>query len=207
MNNYQIKIMDRYRAEPLRMYDLMNDFLVHCPKCDGRAEIKIPQPFDYKNGQLKCTACHYSEKAPDNIRYRPSGKAKCYHCFEFLDLVNVEGYKTIPAYVNIKCKSCQTINNVNENWEPYIEKYNETGTIDPSFGLQLWYQDSVKGHIIWAYNLKHLAEIKNYVRSTLRERTTDKFKMTMVEKLPDFIKLAKNRKEVLKAIDKMFQAS
>ena len=56
---------------------------------------------------------------------------------------------------------------------------------------------------IWAYNLRHITEIKNYVRSTLRERTTDRFKMTMVEKLPDFIKLAKNREEVLKALERM----
>ena len=61
----------------------------------------------------------------------------------------------------------------------------------------------MKGEIIWAYNQKHLLEIENYVRATLRERTTDRFKMTMVEKLPDFIKSAKNRDEVLKALDRM----
>ena len=75
--------------------------------------------------------------------------------------------------------------------------------IDPAFGLPLWYQDIVKGNIIWAFNMRHLTEIKNYVKSTLRERTTDKFKMTMVEKLPDFIKMAKNREEVLKALQGM----
>jgi hypothetical protein len=48
-----------------------------------------------------------------------------------------------------------------------------------------------------------LLEIKAYVGSKLRERSTDRFKMTMVEKLPDFIKSAKNREEVLKAIGRM----
>jgi len=59
--------MERYLAEPLRRYDLMSEFLVHCPKCDGRAEIKLPQTYDYKNAVLKCTSCHYSEKATDLI--------------------------------------------------------------------------------------------------------------------------------------------
>jgi hypothetical protein len=48
-------------------------------------------------------------------------------------------------------------------------------------------------------------EIKHYVQATLRERTTDKFKMTMVERLPDFIKLAKNREEILKTLTQMLE--
>ncbi|HQX45015.1 MAG TPA: hypothetical protein PK209_10700, partial [Saprospiraceae bacterium] len=89
------------------------------------------------------------------------------------------------------------------NWESYQLKYHPSGTIDPAFGLPLWYSGIVKGELIWAYNQKHLTEIENYVRATLRERTTDRFKMTMVEKLPDFIKSAKNREEVLKTLEKM----
>jgi hypothetical protein len=193
----------RYISEPKRLYDFMTDFSVHCPKCDGNAEVTLPIQFDYKNATLKCPSCHYSEKATDLVRYKPAGKAKCYQCLEFLDLSVIDGYKSIPSFINITCKYCKTINKVSENWESYIEKYQESGIVDPAFGLPLWYQDSVKGNAIWAYNLRHLTEIKNYVRSTLRERTTDKFKMTMVEKLPDFIKSAKNRDEILKALERM----
>lgn len=195
--------MKRYSDEPLRMYDLMREFLVHCPKCDGRAEIEIPQPFDYKKGKLNCTSCHFSERAIDLIRFKPSGKSKCLQCLEFLDLSNFDGYKTIPTFQNVRCNACQTIIKVKENWEFYILKYQEFGIIDPVFGLLLWYKNLVKGNIFWAYNLRHLTEIKNYVQAILRERTTERFKMTMVERLPDFIKLAKNRQEVLRAIDRM----
>jgi hypothetical protein len=197
--------MDRYQAEPLRLYDLMSEFLVHCPKCDGRAEIKIPKPFDYKNGELKCTSCHFSQKTTDLIRYKLAGKAKCHECLEFLNIATTVEYKSIPTYVNIRCNSCQTINKVSENWEPYVLRYQDSGIIDPVFGLPLWYQDMIKGNIIWAYNLRHLTEIKHYVQATLRERTTDKFKMTMVERLPDFIKLAKNREEILKVLTQMLE--
>jgi hypothetical protein len=197
----------RYTGDPKRLYDFMDEFTVRCPKCEGKADVSVPTLFDYKNAILKCTSCHYSEKSYDLIRHIPSGKAKCHQCLEFLDLTVINGYKSIPSYVNITCKNCKTINKVNENWESYIAKYNDSGIVDPAFGLPLWYQDTVKGDIIWAFNLRHLTEIKSYIQSNLRERTTDKFKMTMVEKLPDFIKLAKNRKEVLKAIDRMFQTT
>ena len=99
--------MERYRAEPLRLYDLMSEFLVHCPKCDGKADITIPQYFDYKNGILKCTSCHFSEKASERIRYKPTGKAKCHHCLEFLDLKSIKEHKSVPAYVNVKCTKCK----------------------------------------------------------------------------------------------------
>jgi len=195
----------RYIAQPVRLYDLMTEFSVHCPKCPGKADVTVPIHFDYKNADLKCTSCHFSEKASDHIRHRPSGKAKCHHCLAFLDLTSIEGHKAIPSNINVTCKYCKTVNKVNENWESYIAKYNDSGVIDPAFGLPLWYQGKVKGDIIWAYNLRHLTEIRNYVQATLRERSTDKFKMTMVEKLPDFIKVAKNRQEVLKTIERMLQ--
>jgi hypothetical protein len=181
----------------------MDEFSAHCPKCDGNAQISVRKLFDYKNAILKCAVCHYSHKATDLVRYKPSGRSKCHQCLEFLDLSILVGYKNIPTYINVTCNFCKTINKVKENWESYVEKCQDLGIIDPAFGLPLWYQDSVKGNNLWAYNVKHITEIKKYVQSTLRERTTDKYKMTMVEKLPDFIKLAKNRKEVLKVIDRM----
>jgi phage FluMu protein Com len=121
-----MKNIHRYQAEPLRLYDLMGEFLVQCPKCSSRAEIKIPQPFDYKNGALKCSSCHFSQKAIDLIRYKLVGKAKCHQCLEFLEIASIEGYKSIPTYVNIRCNSCQTINKVSENWEPYVLRYQDS---------------------------------------------------------------------------------
>ncbi|HRG34262.1 MAG: hypothetical protein JNK69_06235 [Saprospiraceae bacterium] len=194
--------MERYESEPIRLYDLMNEFAVHCPKCQGRAIVSVGQVFDFKNAMLKCTACHFSEAGKDRMRYIVSSKAKCRHCLEWL-VMDIAERKSIPKYVNVTCGNCNTLNRISENWESYQLKYNPSGILDPAFGLPLWYSGSVKGEIIWAYNQKHLLEIENYVRATLRERTTDRFKMTMVEKLPDFIKSAKNRDEVLKALDRM----
>lgn len=192
----------RYTGKPKRIYDYMDRFVVHCPKCNGKAEVIAPHFLDYKKAKLSCSSCHFSDKMIDRVRYVVSGKAKCTYCIEWLNL-EMEGKKKMPKYTNIKCSSCQKINKVSENWTEVIEKYNEEGFIDPAFGLTLWFTDEVKSEVIWAYNEDHLLEIKSYVASTLRERSTDKFKMTMVEKLPNFIKLAKNRDEVLKALVRM----
>ncbi len=192
----------RYEGEAKRMYDFMNEFAVHCPKCNDEAKITVPQYFKYADAELKCNHCFFSEKAQSRVRYKATTKARCKECREFL-VIEIEERKEIPSFVNVVCTHCRTMNKVQENWESYILKYNESGIIDPAFGLPLWYQEEVKDEILWAFNKSHLQEIKNYVTAVLRERTTDRFKMTMVEKLPNFIKSAKNRDEIIKAIEKM----
>jgi hypothetical protein len=192
----------RYQGEPKRSYDFMDEFVVACPKCEGRGHVKLPHFLEYKKAVFACSSCFFSEKASDRIRYSTSTKGRCASCLEPLSST-VEGRKKIPAYINVVCAACLTVNRVKENWEAYVLPYNKNGLNDPVFGLRLWYQIEVKEELLWAYNERHLAEIKAYVASALRERTTTRYKMTMVEKLPEFIKLAKNREEILKAIEKM----
>jgi phage FluMu protein Com len=194
--------MGRYQAEPLRRYDFMHEFEVHCPKCTGHAYIKVPHFRMLTQAALTCSACFFTEDMAARVRFKPSGRVKCSHCDTFL-VLEMEGQKSIPSYVAVKCPKCLQQTKVSEHWEKYILKYHEGGNLDPAFGLELWFQAIVKKQVIWAYNKQHLEAIRTYVEATLRERTTDRFKMTMVEKLPNFIKYAKNRGEVLKVIDRM----
>ena len=197
-----MKINSRYSGEPKRLYDFMDNFSVHCPKCNRKAEVHVSQFLDYKNALLTCKSCHFSEKRARRTRYILTGKAKCAYCLEWLNL-QMDSKNKIPKFINIRCTCCQKINKVNENWTEISLPYNTEGILDPAFGLHLWYKDFVKGDVIWSYNMEHLQEIKAYVAAKLRERSTSRFKMTMVEKLPEFIKLAKNREEVLKALERM----
>ena len=192
----------RYQGAPKRLYDFMTHFDVHCPKCNEKAVVRVPSFFDFKNAKLTCKACHFSENIAQRKRFIITGKAKCTQCLEWLNL-EMEPMMKIPKYLNVKCTACNKINIVSENWTEIMLKYNDVGILDPAFGLPLWYVDSVKGKELWAYNLEHLQEIKAYVGAKLRERSTQSFKMTMVEKLPDFIKDAKNRSEVVKCLERM----
>lgn len=191
----------RYVGQPKRLYDFMDYFDVLCPRCQKHGKIDLPHFLDTKNATFKCQNCHFSEKANDRLRFRSVAKTKCINCENKLE-VPIEGRKKIPKYIVIPCQICNTRNRIAENWETYFLKYNESGIVDPVFGLPLYYQMSFRNEIFWAYNDDHLREIRNYVASELRERSTNKFKMTMVEKLPQFIKEAKNRTELIKLLDK-----
>ncbi|MCU0240403.1 MAG: hypothetical protein MUC29_13265 [Pyrinomonadaceae bacterium] len=76
------------------------------------------------------------------------------------------------------------------------------GNFDWYFGLPLWLQISCCGETLWAYNYKHLEFIENYVSANLRERTPNLNK-SVASRLPKWIKSAKNRDEILKAIKKL----
>lgn len=192
---------NRYTGEPLRLYDLMGEFMVCCPRCQKDALVSLPIKMDYKNGRLRCRHCHFQETAINRLRFKSADNARCSDCGSHITDV-IADLKSPKSKTLIKCTSCGSPNQV-ARWESYILKYLHEGIIDAVFGLPLFLQIPVKNEILWAYNLPHLNEIQNYVAAKLRERTTSRFKMTMVEKLPNFIKVAKNRNEIIKAIDKL----
>jgi hypothetical protein len=77
---------------------------------------------------------------------------------------------------------------------------------DPYFGMPLWLQVETRHGWLWAYNLEHLDLIRRFVRAPLRERAPwydTGHKMTLVARLPAWIKRAKNRDEVLRAVSRI----
>jgi hypothetical protein len=75
---------------------------------------------------------------------------------------------------------------------------------DSYFGLPLWLQITVDDNLLWAYNLRHLHLIAAYVQATLRERRADAASgwqnTSLINRLPGWIKQAKHRRRVLKAV-------
>ena len=74
---------------------------------------------------------------------------------------------------------------------------------DPVFGLPLWLQKTFGENLFWAYNTKHLDLLEQYVGAKLRERGINNKgtkNSLMFSRLPEFIKIAKNREAILKII-------
>ncbi|MEU5595851.1 hypothetical protein [Streptomyces sp. NPDC020298] len=70
----------------------------------------------------------------------------------------------------------------------------------------LWLRTTTRHGEIWAYNLEHLDLLRRFVAASLRERAPwyeHGRKMTYVARLPAWIKDAKNRTEVMRAIDRL----
>lgn len=80
---------------------------------------------------------------------------------------------------------------------------------DPFFRYPLWLQADCCGHVLWAYNRQHLEYLRSFVSARVRERPAEvpesesARRMTLVAKLPAWLKAAKNRDQVLHAIDRL----
>ena len=75
------------------------------------------------------------------------------------------------------------------------------GSEDPFFQRPLWLQTRCAGHILWAYNEEHVAELSAYVGARLRERRGARPTMSMSARLPAWMKVANNRAEVLAGLE------
>ena len=76
------------------------------------------------------------------------------------------------------------------------------GNFDWYFQESLWLQVECCGETLWAYNKAHLEFIENYVAATLRTRAPN-INKSLASRFPQWIKSAKNRDEILKAISKL----
>ncbi|MDQ0306497.1 hypothetical protein J2S46_001053 [Kitasatospora herbaricolor] len=78
------------------------------------------------------------------------------------------------------------------------------GPVDPYFRLPLWLvADCCGGRRLWAYNLAHLDLLEGYVGAGLRERTAIPRSMSLVERLPAWVKSAKHRAEILRTVRRL----
>lgn len=180
----------------------MIEFAVECPHCKKEAWVGVDDPRFYKKGMLICKNCMHAERITHRQRYNAIVKRNCDECGKRIEII-IPNQREKVVKITLPCPACGTTRTYEPTHEVITHRYNELKPAhDPIFHLPLWLQANVKGNVFWAYNRKHLQEIKRYVNAKLRERTTS-IGMTMVERLPQFIKEAKNREALLKTIERL----
>ncbi|MGI4870270.1 MAG: hypothetical protein ACRYFX_03720 [Janthinobacterium lividum] len=192
----------RYVASPASYYRAyVAEYLVECPRCHHEAVVTLPNPHFRGGARLGCGHCGHAETVAQRLRYRLEVRRNCDTCGRAI-AVTIPGKKRPAALIAVPCPHCGTVRQIKPRHEEYITKYDTAARAnDPVFNLPLWLQATVKHDVFWAYNRIHLHAIKTYVQATLRERQTNY--TTMVERLPTFIKLAKNRPALLKIIENL----
>jgi transcription elongation factor Elf1 len=114
--------------------------------------------------------------------------------------VSINNVNEKKESIAIRCSKCGKT----ENYEPRNKShewfFKNTGKpSDGYFGLPIWLTGNFRGNNFFAFNYKHLDYLKQYITAELRERN-NRTHSTMVEKLPVWIKSAKNRDKLLKLI-------
>jgi hypothetical protein len=77
--------------------------------------------------------------------------------------------------------------------------------VDPYMRLPLWLQRPCCGKTLWAYNLSHVTFLEEYVGQTHRSRRLSQNLLSKTpgvrpERLPQWMKSAKNREEIIQGL-------
>lgn len=184
---------------------------VVCPKCKKDAIVSFTKKDGYyyqwhqrRYSHLTCNNCGYKEAPGHCVLYDASVNVYCPDC-GIRNTVERKGLTVTPQTLDVVCSKCKA----RHSYKPTIttteiQQDSKGLKTDPMFNYPLWLQTTVAGNLFWAYNREHLEEIRLYVEADLREKNHP-YLMTMVARLPTFIKIAKNREKILATIDKLKQ--
>ena len=131
----------------------------------------------------------------------------CPKCKKMAKVFLTQKQPELGDSVKVICSSCGYTKE-KEATERSCDWYGEDPT-DSYFGYSLWLKIACCGHSLWAFNIRHLDLLQNYVIAELRERKQDEYgysNSSIASRLPSWIKSAKNRKELTQAISKLRQS-
>lgn len=174
---------------------------VACPSCHGLAIVTA----DSQNAYLKCTKCSHTLSV-DRTIYRYDVHNRCKSCEQYYRVDITDKKNQHFHSLHVACPHCGFIMSGNIHKTPLAYSY--LGEIkhscEPYFGLELWYLASFDSKAVWALNPQHLAFLIDYLDADLREKPLgNSLTKTQADHLPTFMKLAKNRKKIVKLLKEL----
>ena len=213
-------MQSRYIDHGVHLFDFMySDQWVKCPKCTNCCILKYhspqpPQQYPHQGTfSLSCFNCSYQIKPTSecsssihNGHYYATTSQRCQHCGgTWLNAKQKLAHAGIrPPYIQARCHLCKHISTFRKYELTFVLTQNIGYT---TYGLELYLKTLTRHGEIFVFNPKHLNELKMYIQANLRERTTQTGNSSYFSRLPTWIKSARNRKEILKAILRLEQMS
>lgn len=122
----------------------------------------------------------------------------CPQCARCAIVVDRGAYRIV-----LSCRFCGYVRD-----ETVVRTSKIGALVDWYFQIPLWLQTPCCGEILWAYNGQHLAFLEACVVAKQRTSVRNEYGWSnrgLMNRLPAWMKLAKNRDEVLHGLDKLQQ--
>ncbi len=196
------------------------DQWVFCPDCETKGivhyQIKSTDSVGTLCGRHFVFTCSHCNRHLDssssqynlefNAYYEITVNEACHFCggsrlTADKKIINI---KNPQAFVEAECSVCHKISKLIVNSKNiYLRKADRLEyTV---FGLKLCLVANTRLGNIYLHNPEHLQELKSYIQADLRERTQNTGNSSYYSRLPAWIKSARNRKEILKALLRLEQ--
>ncbi|MHA7965611.1 hypothetical protein ACX93W_15925 [Paenibacillus sp. CAU 1782] len=172
---------------------------VKCARCGGYACITAGD----NKVEWRCFCCYAKEGEKPLYQYR--AKENCSLCQRWFNVEVTDKMKIFHSQIHVECPHCGSLNQCelqrNEAYRGYYRDIRNGR--DPLFGMELYFSDYVRGKAIWALNRPHLNYLISYISADLRLRGGDAPLKTASHFLPAYMKLAKNRAAMVRALTKL----
>ena len=180
-------------------------FSVLCHTCFYRKSFKHTRSIGYSHvsyySHTEQNLEHWRGECEINLRQ------KCLKCQKgkFILQRRYVRRSSIPFYIQAECNFCRVIQQFDQG-QFQIKKLisNPTG-IDPIFHYELFLSVAVAQGQICVYNPQHLQILTAYIQANLRQRTCTNYNRGYFSRLPAWIKSARHRKDILKALLRLEQ--
>ena len=184
-----------------------DEVLVVCSRCETSGTVRAQWAPYCWTGAFVCDNCELSLSTGVRDWVGPvvvQGRRACGHCGHKWLRVSDE-LERRPAVMGLDrtatCTECAHASPVSVE---VVRAPIRGQAIDPHFGLPLRLVVSTRHGPVWAYNVRHLNELRGYVGATLRSRRGTA-NASIFSRMPKWMKVAKHRDEMLKAFDRLEQ--
>lgn len=186
---------------------------VHCPRCARPASVVADSADGRRLARLVCAGCGLQAQRATCCGLhdtadgwfgpvRVSGRRPCGYCghrWVVVDALRERRPAVSPASAPARCRACGRESEV----ELQLAPHRGGEPRDPHLGAPLRLTEPTRCGLLWAYNTEHLAELRRYVDAGQRERSRVAGNASMISRLPTWMKLARHRPMLLKALDRL----
>lgn len=209
--------MKRFVDDGISIYDFTKyPILVECPFCQKNATIYKKQTTHevFEQPYFCCLHCSKSfdqkAKIENNLGYfkgiyvNIDETCACKRGkYQFNQYYSQKSL--IPQFIDLNCSFCPTPKRIYPNQFHMRREFGYEFNSDPFFGYRLALTAETRNGLIFVYNLEQLNCLKAYISADQRQRTYLNTNKTYFNRLPAWIKSARNRKEIFKALLRLEQ--
>jgi len=208
--NTKLKFIDKGQG----LYSFENKGIwVCCPHCSTPALLHVKHNPLWRSKHHVIFTCHRCGLKLDNMQqdiwyghYYIYLNKQCPRCGAgtFKYSREFSQLKDVPKHIHWKCNICHQMQVFTEIY-PKPTHFDQNISKDPHIGLDLYLKVSTRFGELWAYNIENIIYIKQFVKAELRECRSSWVHHAYTNRLPTWIKSARNRKEILKALLRLEQ--
>ena len=200
----------RFNDLPYSTFSIFSKMVVVCPECGKAGTVCYNK--ERKRAVFQCGFCYRKEEMVPGEKSGMEVTAQCTSTGKYIRIL-MPAEKIHGQKVRFHCPYCKefVIGNVEDMNKPRFVVFEEIrNASDPYFHYSFYFKASFRGKTIWALNRQHLQYLIDYLSADIRTVQPDfyetyKTMRSQSDVLPTFMKTAKNREGIVKALKKLVE--